>query len=476
MVDEPRDGCAFGMLRIAERRVLLKYPFHARLLARWEKHPSTETTTMAVTVRDGCVQLLFCSGTVINWTLDELAAVLVHEVNHVLFGHLFMDPIEFPDADALVTAQEISANEWVLDELPGRPILLEHFPYLPPNESTRDRYTKLATASTKRSPSPAGGNATRIREGDADHSEGSPTNRDSSNALDGEVSEDDGVVSPRGEAGDARSLGASGPSEPIDDHALWEEARACAPARTAVAATAIEARAAVSVEEWARIDDNVKDAIERTMQLALGQGRLPGGVLAGVGEGKSGVDWRNELRRLVGQARAREATFSWPSRRQPHLVGIVPGWRERPGRPRLMAVIDTSGSVTDELIADISAELNAMLSIAEITVVECDAVIHRTYLLEGTIKEVVGRGGTNLQPPFEPGFLRKHTPDAIVYFTDGDGPAPKRAPPKPVLWCLVPGGRRPSSWGRVVQMPGVPWWMKPGVRWGWGRGGGSGDG
>jgi predicted metal-dependent peptidase len=65
---------------------------------------------------------------------------------------------------------------------------------------------------------------------------------------------------------------------------------------------------------------------------------------------------------------------------------------------------------------------------------------------------VRGRGGTDLRPPLDRHFLRKHRPDLVVYFTDGDGPAPDKPPGPALIWCLVPGGRKPAVWGRVLHM------------------------
>ena len=116
-----------------------------------------------------------------------------------------------------------------------------------------------------------------------------------------------------------------------------------------------------------------------------------------------------------------------------------------------MAVIDTSGSLTDDLFALISSELARMSKDFDVTVVECDAKIHEVYKCR-PINSVQGRGGTDLRPPFEKGFLRQHRPDLLVYFTDGYGPAPDDKPRIPVIWCLTPDGKQPAEWGRVIRM------------------------
>ena len=114
-------------------------------------------------------------------------------------------------------------------------------------------------------------------------------------------------------------------------------------------------------------------------------------------------------------------------------------------------MIDTSGSMSDELLADISAELGVMAKHFKVTVVECDAAIRAVYPYR-PIKTVCGRGGTSFRPPLKAKFLRAQKPDLIVCFTDGSGPAPKKTPALPVLWCLTQDGEKPASWGEEIRM------------------------
>jgi predicted metal-dependent peptidase len=116
-----------------------------------------------------------------------------------------------------------------------------------------------------------------------------------------------------------------------------------------------------------------------------------------------------------------------------------------------MAVIDTSGSITTELLELINAELARLAAEFEVLVVECDTKIQRVYEYR-RIEAVCGRGGTDFRPPFAAAFLRKHRPDLAIYFTDGAGPAPAKPPRVRVLWCLTPEGTRPAPWGKEICM------------------------
>jgi predicted metal-dependent peptidase len=147
-------------------------------------------------------------------------------------------------------------------------------------------------------------------------------------------------------------------------------------------------------------------------------------------------------------------TFTRPARRFPDLVGVVPGRQRRADRPKVLAVIDSSASITAALLAQVNAELARLARHFAVTVVECDAAVQRAYRYR-PVTAVCGRGGTDLRPPLERDFLRRHRPDLVVYFTDGCGPAPRRPPGPPVVWCLTPNGRPPAPWGRVIRMGGA---------------------
>lgn len=164
------------------------------------------------------------------------------------------------------------------------------------------------------------------------------------------------------------------------------------------------------------------------------------------------LDWRRVLRQFVASCVASAPSFARPPRRIPHLVGIVPGRRLQPEKLRLTVVLDTSGSMSSDALSRIARELRTLARNADVTVIECDTVVRRIRQFHGRLSDVHGRGGTDLRPPFARPLLRQLRADALVYFTDGFGPAPAQPPAVPVLWCLLPGGRRPARWGRVARI------------------------
>jgi predicted metal-dependent peptidase len=381
---------AMHAVRLAIRGLAADYPFHATLLAKWRLVANRRVPTAGVTSQIEHVYLIVNPEFVLTIAADELAGVLHHELNHVLFGHLFAPLGRYPDRWARVVAEEVTVNEWVPEPLPGDPIVLARFPYLPPMEDTDTRYRRLA-------------------------------------------------FEPR------EDLAAAGT---VDDHALWELTREAGEAGRLTASMAVrEAAQEVGYDVWAAIPEAQRAVIGRIHGVADGTNREA--LLRG---GRSTVDWQGALRHLVGERLRREPRLGRPPRRFPHLAGVVPGTSRTPERPRVLAVIDTSGSIDGTTLAAMSVELDALSTGADVTVAECDFRIRAVYPFAGPLRAVRGGGGTDLRPALEPCFLHRHRADAVVYLTDGLGPAPEKAPRVPVFWCLTPDGCRPANWGRTLRM------------------------
>jgi predicted metal-dependent peptidase len=389
---------AAGQVRLAMTRLADRYPFHARVLEQFHLQLRPAVGTMAVTVRGDTVLLLFNPDFVLATPADELVGVLLHEIHHVILGHVTADPKEFPDRWARTVAEEVTVNEYVKEPLPEGAITLDQFPDLPPHESTAQRYGRLKKVTQQ---------------------ERFPIHVD--------------VVWIPGQ-GDGRKT--------LDDHRVWEEVQDRQTAQEVLAEVLQQAA-------WqAEVPDELREALQ-----ALGIGNTPGHdeyQLRSTAQGR--LDWRQLLRRYVGQALEPNPTLNRPPRRFPDLIGIVPSRNYRPLRPRVLAVIDTSASISDDVLEEIAGELRRLARSHTVTVVECDAQIHKVYVFRGKLEPILGRGGTDLRPPLAPEFLRKHRADLAIYFTDGFGPAPDRPPQVPVVWCLTENGQQPAPWGRIIRM------------------------
>jgi predicted metal-dependent peptidase len=131
-------------LRAAIQAMIEAYPYHAALLApEWFSEDET-VQTMAVSARHGEIRYFYSPKFVLRCSPEELQGVLHHEVNHIVFGHVFAKREDYPDQWARTVATEVTVNEYVPEPLPGSPLTLHQFPDLPPNEDTDTRYRRLA--------------------------------------------------------------------------------------------------------------------------------------------------------------------------------------------------------------------------------------------------------------------------------------------------------------------------------------------
>lgn len=149
--------------------------------------------------------------------------------------------------------------------------------------------------------------------------------------------------------------------------------------------------------------------------------------------------WRELLGAAVraatsGPGAGDDYTYGRPSRRSTALSGVVmPSLRRRP--PRVCVVVDTSGSVSDAELGSAILEVAAIgRSVGGrpdlVTVLCCAAAAHVAHPLcraEGI--PLLGGGGTDLRAGFAKALRGSHRPDVIVALTDGQTPWPDARPP-----------------------------------------------
>ncbi|MFD5818437.1 VWA-like domain-containing protein [Streptomyces sp. NPDC127038] len=166
--------------------------------------------------------------------------------------------------------------------------------------------------------------------------------------------------------------------------------------------------------------------------------------------------WRELLGAAVRSAASapgvgEDYTYGRPSRRSASVPGVVlPSLRRRP--PRVSVVIDTSGSVSDAELGSALLEVAAISRAVGgrrdlVTVVPCDAaarIAHPLCRAEGI--PLLGGGGTDLRSGFTKALRARPRPDVVVVLTDGQTPWPAERPPCRTVVGLFPRGRSDASW------------------------------
>ena len=417
---------ASGLLKIAVRRMAKSYPFHAHLLLSEQFICVPEVGTMGVTIRDVRLQFWYSPEFVCRCEFDELIGLLHHEINHLLFGHLLVQPDEYPDQSARVIAEEVTVNEWIVEPLPGNPIKLEQFPELPPLEDTATRYARLVGNSPRSVRKPVRSAPKTV-----------PTEREL--VQSGQKTPSAGRNTESSD--DKISL------SPLDNHEIWEHAQENPHVSRLVISTAVrQARDAMNQRDWDKVSCRLRDQIDEI----LGHGNSERSKEVIHSKVAGSIEWKQVLRRLLAKTLQCRPALHRAPRRFPELIGVVPGKSQSAARHRVMAVIDTSASMSIDMLEQVGGELRNLARNCDVTVVECDCEIQATYPFRGELTGVQGRGGTDLHPPFEAGVLNRIRPDVIVYFTDGHGPAPETPAKVPTIWCLNETGVSPVSWGRAI--------------------------
>ena len=155
------------------------------------------------------------------------------------------------------------------------------------------------------------------------------------------------------------------------------------------------------------------------------------------------IKWETILKKYIGLIPIPfKKTKMRLNRRQPERFDI-PG-RINDRTIRVITAIDTSGSMSNEMLEKVFVEIFSILknSKFELTIIECDAEIGRIYQAR-TMKDinlnVTGRGGTCFTPVIDHiNKTGKYRDAVLIYFTDGYG---EEEIPKPKtyrnLWVII---------------------------------------
>lgn len=197
--------------------------------------------------------------------------------------------------------------------------------------------------------------------------------------------------------------------------------------------------------------------IAAAVAAASNAGKLPGHLERLVGElKKPRVNWRDMTRRFIDNSMMKDFSWARPNRRAASTGLILPGYI--PDRlHHLVGVIDTSGSITKEMLTEFVSEMAGALDegVADrLTLVYADdGVRHVDEYQCGDLvdtKAGKGGGGTDFTGSFK--WIKENTPDAscVVYLTDLCTSGYGEEPDCPVMWATFIGeSQYPEVAGRV---------------------------
>ena len=228
----------------------------------------------------------------------------------------------------------------------------------------------------------------------------------------------------------------------------------------------------LSQEETDEIESFWKDKMEilknsSEHQLSNEKGSLPAGIeqeISTILEPE--VDWRHALWKYVGKT---PADFDDLDRRfiykGLYLESLLTEAVE------VSVCIDTSGSVSDELLKQFAGELKGILRSypnVKCSLFFADTNLAGPYEIDRIeqMPKAVGRGGTSFVPFFD--YLKKNGEEnnllgnnkLSIYFTDGYGDFPKQEPNNPTMWLVCKDGLETNEFpfGEVVRISTETGW------------------
>jgi predicted metal-dependent peptidase len=180
------------------------------------------------------------------------------------------------------------------------------------------------------------------------------------------------------------------------------------------------------------------------------------------------IDWRQvlsaEIRRgLSRSAGSADYSFARRSRRASATPEVLLPGTFRPS-PQVAVVLDTSGSMDDDLLARALAEVDGILTrvglaTRRVSVLSCDAAVGAiTQVTRSSEVQLVGGGGTDMGEGLAAAVCLRPRPQVVIVLTDGYTPWPA-GPPTGVsvvvgLVGLDSAGTAPEvpRWARAVRI------------------------
>lgn len=181
------------------------------------------------------------------------------------------------------------------------------------------------------------------------------------------------------------------------------------------------------------------------------------------------IDWRKELasilrRKTATLAGLKDYTYSRPSRRISAVRNmgnniILPAMR-KPEPPSVAIVVDTSGSMSDEMLSWALGEIKGVLDFTRSSqkrpvVIACDTAVGAAKKVNKVSDiELVGGGGTDMGAGIEAAVNLKgqQKPEIVIVITDGYTPWPNASPRgvEVIVALTTTECEQPPSWARTV--------------------------
>ena len=403
----------------ALKRLLIKNPFYGLFCLSLPKIVTTEVDTLCVRKKSLNFELCINPDFWSQHTDDEQIALLTHELSHIALQHIFIHE-SFPDKKLFNLAADLEVNSYI-ENLPESACLARDFG-MHNEQGSKYYYEQLSKQQNQQQQqqNPQGGNGQQSQQ----------DNQGSSNSPDNKGDEKEQNTQYPGNTPQGK--------KPIDDHDTWKTFQEMPDAAKQL------------------MQNNVNSLIKRVAEQVEKQcGRIPAEfteIVSKLREKKPEIfNWKAYFRRMLGSIYDVniKSTRRKESKRFEGSAGI-----QHKKKVSILVAIDTSGSVSTKELQDFFSEIEYIYKAgARVTILECDARINKVVEYDGKhIPEVVGRGGTDFNPPVNYYIKHKKEYASLIYFTDGECSLPRKHP-SGMVWVITSNGMHQDFPGKTIYIP-----------------------
>jgi len=342
----PRDAFEHTIVNMISNPKYVNLSFYSFIAAKCKINIDTTLPAPAAVNFTGVQYNLFINPEKFNdWTLDERIAVIVHEMRHILGGHIFRKGNR--NHEIFNFATDISMNQ-TIKGLPEGCIYPQDFK-LTDNFNAEQYYEKLLENE----------DIQKMMEVQKKADEAMKDAMEKANDGAGEEGEGDGQGQPQ--AGDGSPMGdlldrigKSGGG--MGDHSKWDESE-------------------VADEDMAKAvtEKMIEDAVQKS------RGNLPADIdkLLELWRRKPVISWKKELKRIMASKRGYKiSTLKRRDRRFPNRRDLR-GHKTTRDNHEIVVGIDTSGSMSDSEIVKGLVEINEICKVtgSSLKIVQIDTEI-----------------------------------------------------------------------------------------------------
>ena len=408
----------------AFKRLLIKQPFYGLFALSLPKRETQTIPTLCVAKKGINCELLINPDFWKQHTDDEQIALLTHELSHIALQHMFICD-SFNDPKLFNICADMEVNSYI-ENLPNSAMKASCIG-LEDGLGTKTYYEAMLQKQKAQAQNPQ--NPCNGGQGGQSDSSNSPNNQH------GESEDGEGGNNPNDEY--PQELTPQG-KKPIDSHSTWKNFKDLPEATKQL------------------IKNNINSIVLATAEQVEKQcGNIPGclsEMLEKLREKKPEVfNWKAYFRRLLGSIY--DVNIRSTRRKQSKRFEGAAGIQHRK-KVSILVAVDTSGSVSNKELQDFFSEIEYIYKTgARVTILECDTRINKVVEYDGKkIPEIVGRGGTDFNPPVE--YYMKHKKEyaSLIYFTDGECSLPKQKP-LGMVWVITSNGAHQDYPGKTIYIP-----------------------